>query len=184
MLMKKLTLIIILVLNISICLTQTNPCTKNPCKNGGECLSVLAVLGLYKCQCLNGFKGINCEKFNNNYRIETTLISNIDYIDPSTTTLYSSTTTTALKLNPKEILPNKTRQNNLKNEKCISNFLMFLSVFILLLMILIIYLIIKSKKIVNQRNKQCSNRAQKRLLSQNESPPSYEHIMLKKKTLI
>ena len=48
-------------LNSSVYLNLTvNPCTNNPCKNGGTC----TVTGddSYSCQCAEGFYGDSCEK--------------------------------------------------------------------------------------------------------------------------
>lgn len=41
---------------------QINPCTPNPCANGGECTSLQ---NSYSCQCTKGFSGKNC-KYNLN----------------------------------------------------------------------------------------------------------------------
>ena len=44
----------------SIFYITVNPCTNNPCKNGGTC----TVNGddSYSCQCAEGFEGADCEK--------------------------------------------------------------------------------------------------------------------------
>ena len=38
----------------------TNPCSRNPCKNGGKCSSGFDGQQ-YQCECLEGYRGTNCE---------------------------------------------------------------------------------------------------------------------------
>ena len=38
-----------------------NPCSQNPCENGGTCLDHVTA---YSCKCVPGYIGINCEVAN------------------------------------------------------------------------------------------------------------------------
>ncbi|XP_077981950.1 uncharacterized protein LOC144436956 [Glandiceps talaboti] len=41
--------------------TGKNPCSVNPCENGGTCRAVIGQLSAYTCQCLPCFEGPHCE---------------------------------------------------------------------------------------------------------------------------
>lgn len=42
------------------CSEISNPClSQNPCRNGADCVPLQ--LGRYKCKCLPGWNGLNCE---------------------------------------------------------------------------------------------------------------------------
>ncbi|CAC5393171.1 VCAN [Mytilus coruscus] len=41
-----------------LCKTQVNPCSKNPCLNGGKCT---VSSSSYQCKCLNGYSGKDCQ---------------------------------------------------------------------------------------------------------------------------
>ncbi|XP_052061897.1 protein crumbs homolog 1-like [Mytilus californianus] len=54
--LEKLRLMIIQV--DKLCKTQVNPCSKNPCLNGGKCT---VSSSSYQCKCLNGYSGKDCQ---------------------------------------------------------------------------------------------------------------------------
>jgi len=54
--------------------TDINECTSNPCQNGASCDDRL---GKYRCTCVFGYTGVNCEtsKSHNDSRSNTTTTS-------------------------------------------------------------------------------------------------------------
>ena len=56
--MAKASIMVISFLVGQFCEMNYNDCDPNPCENGGECVDLL---NAYRCECLSGYSGTNCE---------------------------------------------------------------------------------------------------------------------------